>query len=81
MDVAASAAKSAGIPQHPISPLEGKSDGFTSTRRFSLLANQSGEIGHISSFKILNGKKNRHVCAFLSFSSVTIRLPKAVIMA
>lgn len=81
MDVAASAAKRAGIPQHPILPLEGKSDGFMSTNHFSLLANHSGEIGYISSFKILNGKKNRHLCAFLSFSSVTIGLPKAVIMA
>ena len=67
MDVAASAAKSAGIPQHPILPLEGKSVGFISTKDFPLLANHSGEIGYISSFKILNGKNHRHICAFLSF--------------
>ena len=78
MDVAGPAAKNAGIPRHRIFLLEGNIEGFKTVKELLNIGKSFGESGQISSFKIPKGKRNRDVCAFLSFSSGTTGLPKAV---
>ena len=80
MDVAGPAARNAGIPQHRIFLLEGNIEGFTTVKALLDIGKTFGENGQIPSFKIPKGKKNRDVCAFLSFSSGTTGLPKAVMI-
>ena len=80
MDVAGPAAKNAGIPKHRIFLLEGNIEGFTTVKSLLNIGKSFGEDGQIPSFKIPKGKKNRDICAFLSFSSGTTGLPKAVMI-
>ena len=80
MDVAGPAAKNAGIPRHRILLLEGDIEGFTTVKDLLNIGKSFGENGQVPSFKIPKGKKNRDVCAFLSFSSGTTGLPKAVMI-
>lgn len=78
IQVAIAAAKNAGIPQQRIFLLEGEMDGFTSIKELIAIGKSYGEQGQIKAFKIPRGKKNKDVCGFLSFSSGTTGLPKAV---
>ena len=80
MDVAGPAAKNAGIPRHRVFLLEGNIKGFTTVKDLLNIGKSFGENGQIPSFKIPKGKNNRDVCAFLSFSSGTTGLPKAVMI-
>lgn len=81
MEVAAAAAKNAGIPQERVFLLEGKLEGFTTMSELLAIGKSYGSGGQIEQFRLPTGKKNKDVCGFLSFSSGTTGLPKAVMIA
>lgn len=80
MAVAAEAAQKAGIPQNRVFLLEGRMNGFTT---MSELLEQGRAYGsnQVEQFRLPVGKTNKDVCGFLSFSSGTTGLPKAVMIA
>lgn len=78
MEVATAAAKNAGIPRQNLFLLEGELDGYTTIRELIEIGKSYGEKGQAEVFKIPKGKTNFDVCGFLSFSSGTTGLPKAV---
>lgn len=78
MDVAAAAAKNAGISKENVFLLEGGMDGFTTMKELLEIGKSYGEGGQVEAFKIPEGKTNFDVVACLSFSSGTTGLPKAV---
>jgi 4-coumarate--CoA ligase len=78
MEVAAAAAKNAGIPKDCIFLLEGEMEGYTTMKQLIDIGKSYGENGQIKSYQLPLGKENKDVCGFLSFSSGTTGLPKAV---
>lgn len=78
MSVAIPAAKNAGIPPERIFLLEGEKDGHTTMKQLLDIGKSYGPSGQVPSFQVPAGKTNKDVCAFLSFSSGTTGLPKAV---
>ncbi|PGH09205.1 hypothetical protein AJ79_05734 [Helicocarpus griseus UAMH5409] len=81
MDVAVKAARNAGIPKSRIFLLEGEIEGYTTMRQLLDIGRSYGSEGQVRAFKIPRGKANKDVCGFLSFSSGTTGLPKAVMIA
>lgn len=78
MEVAAAAAKNAGIPKERVFLLEGEMDGFVSMKTLLKQGMEYGETGQVEEYKLAKGEKNGDLCGFLSFSSGTTGLPKAV---
>ncbi|KDE76381.1 acyl-CoA synthetase [Aspergillus oryzae 100-8] len=78
MDVAVPAAREAGIPTERIFLLEGEKGEYISVQDLVRKGRSYGPTGQTTPFELPRGKSNRDVCGFLSFSSGTTGLPKAV---
>ncbi|KAK6066726.1 4-coumarate- ligase [Seiridium cupressi] len=81
INVAAQAAKNAGIPQSQVFLLEGSLEGYTTVQDLIDLGKSYGDQAQVPAFKLPPGKKNQDLCGFLSFSSGTTGLPKAVMIS
>jgi len=79
LDVAVKAAAQAGVRKERIILLEGHSSGFKTVQMLIEEGRQQG--GQVEYWRIPMGKTNFDVCGFLSFSSGTTGLPKAVMIA
>lgn len=81
MEIAAASAKAAGIPQSNVFLLEGELPGYTTVQDLIRMGESYGESGQVPAYKLPPGKKNKDICGFLSFSSGTTGLPKAVMIS
>lgn len=78
MQVAVAAAKAAGIPRERVFLLEGKFERYTNMWELLNIGENYGDTGQVEEYKLKPGEKNKDLCGFLSFSSGTTGLPKAV---
>ncbi|KAK3724517.1 hypothetical protein LTR37_001141 [Vermiconidia calcicola] len=78
MAVAVAAAREAGVPRENVFLLEGSMEGYKNVKE---LIEEGRGLEEVPYFRIPEGKTNGDVCGFLSFSSGTTGLPKAVMIA
>ncbi len=75
LEVAVEAAQKAGVKKENVFLLEGEKAGFKTVKQ---LIEEGKKLEEVPVWTIPKGKTNGDVCGFLSFSSGTTGLPKAV---
>lgn len=81
MDVAIKAAEAAGLDKERVFMLEGELEGYRNVQDLIGVGKRYGENAQVEPYTIPRGKTNADVCGFLSFSSGTTGLPKAVCLS
>lgn len=78
LDIALQAADKVGLSRERVFLLDGERKGFLSLQQLAKIGEGFGEAGQVPEYQIPKGQTNGDITAFLSFSSGTTGLPKAV---
>ena len=78
MEVASAAARAAGVTKEKMFLLEGSLSGYSTVHDLIRIGKEYGDQGQVPAFQIPSGQQNKDLCGYLSFSSGTTGLPKAV---
>lgn len=78
MEVASKAAAAAGLPKENVFLLEGEVAGYRTLNDLTEMGRRYGDGDQLPAWKLPAGKKNGDILGYLSFSSGTTGLPKAV---